>query len=802
MVSWLTHIEVLADPLFDTHKVVIFSFDVPGQSTHISRLVLPQSWIEFPIQEEFIVSNYESLGSKPDDLTSWANKVERAVDLAYQQTQIANGTSPTQVQALPRRAKGRCIPRKPSFLPQRALLPKSRPGEYLPKYEIHRFSTLRVVKQLRRLQALRRRVAKLPFGGSAQGLNTEWSSILWSETPSGSFIEWCNSLPELGPPPKNYPTLDFLLTAEQLLRHYVDTEIDFDHRCWKQKLSYARYLDAKDQGHAQACAHLRNKDVPPLTELKHRVQEECAISVESSTAVWAFCDNPQQFICQAPVTLAGCDCRITSVDAHSVLVQPLNHHYDWPTEGSLVQDQVLNRPQDIVEKLNQFWLPYWEHPDSNRDMAVDFHAFLDTMPDLPAPHVQTSNSEHWQSAIAELKPHSARGVDGISAAELQSLPSTAIMELAQIVNSFRNGFPHWMMVARTFAVPKCDHTPSSREIRPITVLAQIYRVWARVICSQLLKHYSSLLPAEIWGLLRGRGPFTASYQLQWWLEKLAFQKTPNAGLVLDLVKCFNSIHRPTVYAILGRMGVPNAIIEQWSKSLAVLTRTWSLQGFDGHLVDCKHGFPEGDVFSVLAMIGVALAWSSSLKAHCPASLIGAYADNWCFASIFKADFPILIRTTLQFVSTLCMTIDWNKTWIWATDASLCASLKHALSQSLPYLSLSRLTTAMDLGSQMTYSGPPRLGKFKTRLSLFKKRCQLLQAMPHDVYTKSHLVRTAILPTLYGVALLPLGESHAVQMRSQIANATLGFNHSRNSTLAVQFLPHLIDPAIWYYFAST
>lgn len=97
---------------------------------------------------------------------------------------------------------------------------------------------------------------------------------------------------------------------------------------------------------------------------------------------------------------------------------------------------------------------------------------------------------------------------------------------------------------------------------------------------------------------------------------------------------------------------------------------------------------------------------------------------------------------------------------------------------------------------MTYSGPPRLGKFKTRLSLFKKRCQLLQAMPHDVHTKSHLARTAILPTLYGVALLPLGEAHVVQMRSQLANATLGFNHSRNSTLAVQFLPHLLDPAIW------
>ena len=103
---------------------------------------------------------------------------------------------------------------------------------------------------------------------------------------------------------------------------------------------------------------------------------------------------------------------------------------------------------------------------------------------------------------------------------------------------------------------------------------------------------------------------------------------------------------------------------------------------------------------------------------------------------------------------------------------------------------------MDLGSQMTYSGPPRLGKFKARLSLFKQRCQLLQAMRHEVYTKAHLARTSILPTLYGVALLPLGEAHVSSMRVQLVNAVLGPNHSRSSLLAMQFLPRLVDPGLW------
>ena len=796
MASWLSSIEVLDDPLFDTHKVVIFSMDMPTQNSHLSRLVLPQSWIEYPIDSAHIAQQYDSLLDTPRSLEAWASKVETAVDLAYQQTQLDQGVSFAQIKSLPKRAKGRCRPRRPQLMPIRALLPKSRPGEFVPKFEIHRFSTLKMIKQLRRIQALRRRVAKLVSGGSDKGLNAEWWSILHAATPAGGFVAWCCSLPEVGPPPRACPSLEFLHTCEQLLRYQVDQDVAFDHQCWVKKLEYARFLDAQDQGHARACARLRNKDTPPLTELKECIREECSIVMEDQTNIWAYCDNPLQFIRQAPVHLDGSVCHIKALDNYGILLHPVDSDREWPEEGLATQDQVLTRPQDIVERLNKFWMPYWAHPDSSTDMSSEFQVFLDALPELHSPFVKCTDPELWQSAVKSLKPHSARGVDGISAAELQSLPATAILQLASILCSFRGGFPAWLMVARTFAVPKCSTTPRSADIRPITVLSQVYRLWARVICSQLLAHYSPLLPPEIWGLLRGRGPFSASYQLQWWLEKLAFQKVSNAGLVLDLVKCFNSIHRPTVFAILGRLGVPGDILDQWSKSLALLTRSWSLQGYDGQLTECVHGFPEGDVFSVLAMIGVALSWTSYLKEQCPASLIGAYADNWCLASIYKADFVILIKSTILFVRLLCMAIDWKKTWIWSTHKSLLLALKHALSSQLPSLSVERLTTAMDLGAQMTYSGPPRLGKFRNRLSHFKTRCHLLQSLPHDVYTKAHLARTAILPTLYGVALLPLGEAHSAAMRTQLVNAILGYNHSRSSLIAMQYLPCVYDPGLW------
>lgn len=123
MASWLSEIEVMSDPLFDTHKVVLFSLSIPTQHPCVTRLVLPQSWLEFPIQEHRIAENYYGLQSQPTDLKQWATKVETAVDLAYQQTQLSMGTTPTLVKTLPCRAKGRCIPRKPTAINQRTMSP-------------------------------------------------------------------------------------------------------------------------------------------------------------------------------------------------------------------------------------------------------------------------------------------------------------------------------------------------------------------------------------------------------------------------------------------------------------------------------------------------------------------------------------------------------------------------------------------------------------------------------------------------------------------------------------------------------
>ena len=798
MARWLSKIQVEEDQLFDCHKVVFITFEIPHEDQFVARLPMPGSWITMPINHDLLPEAYQqaSFGKPPPgELEEWGSRVELAIDLAHQNTQFQQGLAHNCVSNIPKKDKGRCKPRKLAKLPIASLTPKPRPGEYQPKHEIHTFKTQRLTKLLRRVQSFRRRLIKLPHG-SWLGLWEEWNSILFCKAPDGSFIKWCQNIPELGPPPRVLPSLDFVNLLEQFVRHRVDSDVATDHRLWLKKLEYSRYLDAKEQGSSQAFSRLKDSWKQPFTEIAQKISEPGIVVEESPVVIRVFCDRPEQFDSSTSVLVDQVTCHIQTIDNDSLVVQHQEGAHTWPEEVVITQQLVHFTPKAIVAALVDFWDPFWNNPRSGEDLQPVFQQFLDTLPAIPSPEICIDDPVLWIQAVRSLKPTSARGVDAISAAELQMLPPEAIGDLGRVLCNYHSGFPPWLMVARTFAVPKTESTPTAGEIRPITVLAQTYRLWAKVICKQLLEHFSKVMPAEIWGLLRGRGPFGASYQLQLWLETHSFLQIPTAGLVLDLVKCFNSIHRPSAYAVLRQLHIPDDILTQWAGSLSHLTRIWSIDGWESHTMPCVHGFPEGDIFSVVVMVALAHAWSAHLKVCCHNPLVGSYADNWCFASTVAANFAPLIRATIQFVQATRMEIDWQKTWIWATSKNLHDSLKATLKRALPAIDVARLHTATDLGCQMTYSGPPRLGRMKKRLYKAKQRCQILARLPHDISTKCHLARASILPAAtYGIETIPVGEQHLIALRQQLVSSVLGFNHSRSSAIAMQLMPGLIDPCL-------
>lgn len=99
-----------------------------------------------------------------------------------------------------------------------------------------------------------------------------------------------------------------------------------------------------------------------------------------------------------------------------------------------------------------------------------------------------------------------------------------------------------------------DPVPSWDQIRPISVSAGLYRLWARIRAKSgrptgLIK--PNLPTTAIWGML--------SDYLDWSVGRMA----KPAGLVLDIVKAFNCLHRPLLGSLLRKLGLPRWLWPLW-----------------------------------------------------------------------------------------------------------------------------------------------------------------------------------------------------------------------------------------------
>ena len=560
--QWLVNIRISNEYFFDAHKNVILNFRIPGDAAFRYVLPLPQTWLLLPIDESHLPHAYQNavqLHGKPRDLQEWGNRVEQAVELAYQNTQDIDFPN-TSLKTLPSKMKGRCKPRQPIKVPVRSFNCRSRMGDYCPAFEVHSYRLQRIVRQVRRLQSLYRNISKglRPDASNWYSWQEQWNSIV-KDRSFGSFAEWCQWHPEIGPLSSWVPNQDGVYHIFQLVKYESDRLCAEEHQLWVKKQSFARHLDSKCNGSSKAFKLMTNKVLPPLTEISQEVCQEAVIVADEDQFFTVHVERNHGFVSSFPLIV---DERFVQVqEVHEDFLTVCSPTHDIESESSTVrQEQTLSSPDEIFRALNEYWVPFWTS-QGDPSPHEDFEAFLRSLPVQVMMQVDTHDVGVWMEAIRSLKPVSARGVDGISSSELKQLPSSCIQDLIDILHAFDNGFPSWMMLSFCFPLPKkWPHTKSS-QTRPITVMAQIYRLWSCVVSKQILRNFSRFFPCEITGMLPGRGSCDASYFQQFLIEKFHAMGQPYSGLCLDLVKCFNTICRSRVARLLSVLGIPQTIID-------------------------------------------------------------------------------------------------------------------------------------------------------------------------------------------------------------------------------------------------
>ena len=792
----VTRIQVLQERLFDAHQPVIFDLNVTASHGFERRLSMPKSFLELPIDLDHIPKAYQAATSQcgtPITLEDWGKKIEYAIDTAYRLSQYDHDTHKPP-QGLPKAYRGRCQERSPKTVALRALLKPGRSTDFQPLHEVHTFAGSQMVRQVRRLQSLCRGLKRTPVPQDT--LQATWDKCLQDKSFSGSFAGWCQHQPEIGPLPMLLPDLDQVNTIYQMAKHCTEDKLYHDHKLWLAKTTYRRHMDHQ-QGDKTAFAVLRQYHAP-VTEL-HETIEQSAILVSHEDHSELYVENGSVFAPDLPVKIQSQICQPTSCHQTSLRL-PLLRQPDG--EVQVTQHKCAYTPVAIADQLNKFWKPFWQVPDPQQVDEELFHRILDLIPADLFQNINTKDPALWYQAVKQLKPHSARGVDGISAAELKTLPPEAIAELCQVMHNYPQGYPPWLMLAKTFAVPKQQGQIGPQQVRPITVLAQVFRLWTQVLSKCLIRQMAQHFPPELTGFLPGRSPMDACYTQQRVLEQAHLTGRHASGCCMDLIKCFNTIRRRIPLAILAVLGAPADALQTWALSMEHLTRTWILGSTMSEPIPVNNGLCEGDSFSVVGMLCLGYAWILTIRDSDTVSGISAFADNWSWYTHWPTRHANLAQLTHQITGLAGMQIDWHKSWLWVTDKTHLPPLQAAVQSVAGAQQIRQLLHEMDLGCVMLYRGVHRLGKYARRLQEGARRFHTLQYMPHSLEVKVKLIHMGIYAqALYGCEMMPLGIVHTNKMRVQVADSLYGPSRSRNNALAVAFTPRLLDPELFVIYKA-
>lgn len=682
-------------------------------------------------------------------------------------------------------------------------------GHYTPQTDHPSVHLKQLTTQIRRIQSLKHRVVKKERLGQLEYLDNqlaeEWDKIMRAVGFQGGFACWMGQFVELTPVPLEVPDSAYLYDLEQILRFHTDDKVAILNRQSKEHSKFMMHLDQKLYGKKEAFRKIREVGPGTLTQIKTTYTTQAKVVQQPGDGtIQLQLDNLDTIDLEQTFRINGS--IADPIDFHPPFLDVMLHESElrFEPEVELTQERSSVDPNDLAKELNQYWSQFWLSHDWNsihdQDAWPDFTRLLEGMRAFPPIVMQTNSVQLWQSAIKKLKSTTSRGICGWAADELKQLPSNAIEALIHAFEKLlTTGMPAWMMTAKTIPLAKEENAEHPKKTQPITVLSLIYRLWGRCMTQQILQAWSRILPKSCTGFLPGRDPHWMMYQLQVKLEKTHrnLQEQSLGGLTLDIVKCFNCLPRLPCKMLLSLLGVPNQILEFWYLSIGKMFRNWQIDGQIIRGTAASTGLPEGDTWSVLAMIAVNVHLDELLKNL--EVILNTYADNWSYATEDVQKHEPTIRILLQFAKALKLTLDWNKTWIWGTDQAHQQTLAQIGKRLLPeQTTLHKVNNARELGYIMHYKMQAFRGTQQQRHDLALARLKKIQKLSVTLQTKAHIAQSScVTKALFGTHFYATGQRFFDELRSAICSALTGGKHNAQTFLACSCLSrYVMDPELY------
>ena len=622
MTSYVEALRVDQSGYVAGHHPLTAELRLPSKPPSKMTWRLPESWIPYCPSTDLLGQCYEQQSADPGllqqaaqgptlALKEWSMKIEQAVDMAIR-AEHHQHPERQPYSALPKKQRDvvNCLNslRSLNNEPSRKL----GNGHYNPELNTGPLRLRQQIRQLRRVQSLKQRVGKLAtlvpiWPDTLRQPAEEWNAVIQAAGYPGGFLRWTSHRPELQHISRHFPDYEALHDIEQLLRYDIkQLEIATLHQ-QKQLTQYRRWFDKKHGHHKQSYQAIREPGHGCLTTLQ----------TEHSTLAYDIQDNRTGLLQMQlqddlplrpdlPLFLDNRQVQLISYHHPAIEVMAMDVEEPFSATANRTQKCDTAEPNLVGRALANYWNRYWQRdtPQEQQDESFwsSFQQILDTLPEQAECQFDLWQLDLWKDAIHSLKSHTARGICGFYADELKQIAKVDFI-LTDFITICRNvvSFPSWFMLCKVSPVAKAYDSQRPNQIRPITVLALLYRVWGKAMSRGVIRHWSSTF-------LPGRSAESYLYHLQFQLRCIHGNLTSASLGGLDLVKAFNQLPRMPGYMAMKKLGIPDQILQVWFNSLQFVQRYWSI---DGHLVPSgmsTTGVPEGDALSVISMLSINRLW--------------------------------------------------------------------------------------------------------------------------------------------------------------------------------------------------
>ena len=818
--------DVLEDcHLFDSHSPMRLHLRVPGavvprwiwpcpkDFTTIVRdcAQLEQNYLVQSASVRTAFSDSVPEAKDGDKIRLWAHTIEEAVHSTIRDQHLS---SPQQQEyrGLPKAFRGRCkeADRKKACPPR---LPRmARHGDPEPYDEDTTVLGRQRVRQLRRLVTFQQGLVK-HFAGKFRGpyapdgwpasLHKEWQAIVRAAGYGPSFSSWVLQWPCFPWWPAGFPDLAFLDDLVGFVRFDVQA-VNRQHAKVKSNLfRYKLQIDATQYGCAQTFATVRPPSKPPFQCVQlTSAQEAVTVDVHSHQLRCFRVPDPSKYDLLSQVSFMNVPGQVTQKRADTVTVLfPQDDDVVLPLCGQLLRHRQDCTWQGIMGSLMEYWHPIWMRDSRSEEADIahwpQFSSMLHRLTSpCPTLEVDMLDATAWAHVARRLSPHKSRGICGWSNAELRVLPLPALRDLALVMH--RPGqacLPSDLLRCRVAVLSKVESPVCASQARPITIFGCLYRLWTRVLCTQVLKIWSFTLPPGVAGCLKQRSVVDLSYCVQAEIEDSLCCQSDLSGLSLDLRKAFNFLPRCPIVATLHFLGVPGELCATWQACLSKVQRHFEVLGSLGPGLPSTTGAPEGDPISVLAMLGICFVLVASLH-----NLVQArtYMDNWTWTADLPDCHGPALLILMDLTSSLRLEIDWNKTYVWGTEKPSQTWWRDIGPAFLPTgVDLPVIQHVKELGAFLQFSRKPHRKGFASRVEDAQARLHKLARTPQSGYARARVLQSGIWPFLFfGSEGLSPALTTMQQIRGSAARAVAGNHHTISPFAALYLCPHAQDPEVY------